>query len=294
MRTPLLRWLLSAVVLFLAVEANAQCDPALNPLDDGSGAFGAVGLPQVVISEIKPGAGGYVEYFNTTAAAVNLAPLWLCSPFDYAPAGAIMVPAHGYATVPWPVIFSDTPAGGEVILFKSAAFGTSTEILDYVCWGTNPHSSRQAQAIAVGKWSGACPGVLTNGAIHRKIGTKGTTAADYDVTKNPSPMNCVPSTTNVSGTPPYPAIRLSVGPNPFSALATFEFSLSSPASVDMTIYSVTGARVRRLETGLYPAGTARVLWDGRDASGRSVPSGTYLVKLSANAASVTTRVTIVH
>jgi hypothetical protein len=283
---------LVSVVLFLApVRALAQCAPPLDPLDDGSGVFGAVGLPPIVISEINPG--DYIEFFNTTAGVVNMNAYWLCSPFVYAQVAGT-VPAGGYATFPWPAIFTDTNAGGEIQLYKSGNFGNSVDILDFVCWGVNPHGSRVGQAIAVGKWSGGCAPALAGGAIHRKVGTKGTLAADYDVTSAPSPMNCVPSTSGVGGSPAHPSIQLSVGPNPFAAIATIEFSLSAAARVEVSVFAVDGSRVARLETADYPAGTNRVLWDGTDDRGRRLPSGVYLVRLSTGAASVATRLTILR
>jgi hypothetical protein len=36
-----------------------------------------------------------------------------------------------------------------------------------------------------------------------------------------------------------------------------------------------------LSRGMYAAGTHLVDWDGRDAAGRIMPAGTYLVRLTA-------------
>lgn len=280
--------LLSFFFLVAAVvDVRAQCDPALANLNDGT----AIPTP-VIISEVNPGPGGYVEYFNTTAAPFNLNGWWLCSPFNYSPAGNINVPAGGYATVPWPAGFADNDAGGEVMLYKSANFHINTDIVDYICWGAS-NGFRLGQAQAVGKWVGAAHSpALAGGAIHRLTGTPGTGPASYDVTAAPSPMNCTP--TGVGPTPAYPSIAMTVGPNPFAALATIEFTLSSPAQVDVSVYSVTGARVRRLENAHYGAGPANVLWDGKDDRGRELPSGVYIVRFAGNAAIVTERVTILR
>lgn len=264
--------------------ARAQCDPDLDVLDDGSGANGAVGLPPVVISEINPG--DYIELFNTTASDFNTTGYWFCSPFFYTQVGAVVVPAGGYATIPWPMVFTDTDAGGEIQLFKSGSFGTSTDILDFVCWGTNPHPTRVAQANAVGKWAGPCPAVLATGAIHRKVGTKGTSAADYDVASAPSPSNCVP--TGVS--PQLPIARLASYPNPFSDSARIDVSLTAPATLELTVYSVDGARVRSLGRRDFQAGNASVTWDGTNDAGNRVPSGVYLVRFDGSNANAVARV----
>jgi hypothetical protein len=203
-----------------------------------------------------------------------------------------MVPAGSYATVPWPEDdFIDNAAGGEILLYKSAVFGNSTDILDFVCWGTNPHSSRKDQAEAVGKWSGVCAPALTNGSIHRKIGTMGTTAADYDVTADPSPMNCTPDPTHV--TPQAPLAKLSSYPNPFSSATQIEISLTSSDHVAISVYTVDGRRVRDLGRSLLPAGETRVVWDGTDDAGNAVASGVYLVLLEGRA-SAAARVTLLR
>ncbi len=276
---------LVALVFFVA-GANAQCDPALDVLDDGSGANGAVGLPPVVISEVNPG--DYIELFNTTANDFNTTGYWFCSPFLYTQVGAVIVPAGGYATIPWPVVFTDTNAGGEIQLYKSGLFGVSTDILDFVCWGVNPHSTRVAQAAAVGKWSGGCAGALTNGAIHRKVGSTGTTAADYDTDAAPSPSNCVPT----GVTPQLPVARLNAFPNPFSASTQIDVSLSEPATMRVGVYSVNGARVRDLGEQSFPVGDTRLTWDGTDNAGNRVPSGVYLVRFDGSTSAVARVITL--
>lgn len=288
---------LAVLLLLTPLRSLAQC-PELDPLDDGSGAFGAIGLPALVISEINPG--DYIEFFNTTLApiAMSTSPYWLCSPFVYVSlpgaGAAVVVPAGGYATIPWPASFTDTDAGGEIQLYKTSNFGVSTDILDFVCWGVNPHGTRVAQAIAIGKWSGGCAPVLASGAIHRKIGVKGTTAADYDVASAPSPMNCTPAPTGIGATPPLGSARIWNSPNPFTTDTQVEFMLDTSAQVEVAIYSVDGSLVRVLSKQSFPAGRNRVAWNGTDQSGRSVASGTYLARLSGGSVSATARVTLVR
>ena len=289
----MLRSLLPAMLIafFVSADVHALCDPALDPLDDGSGAKGAEGLPAIVISEIKPGPGGHIELFNTTNGDFNTTGYWFCSPFDYAQV-SVLVPAGSYKTVPWPAAFiNDDASGGEIQLYKSGLFGTSTDILDFVCWGVNPHGTRKAQAEAVGKWSGACAPALTNGAIHRKIGTKGTSAADYDVTSPSSPMNCTPGPTGVA--PRFPVAKLVSYPNPFSSATQIEVSLNTSDGVALSVYSVDGRLIRSLGYRVLPAGETRVVWDGTDDAGKQVASGIYLVQLEGRARAVA-RVTLIR
>jgi hypothetical protein len=67
-------------------------------------------------------------------------------------------------------------------------------------------------------------------------------------------------------------------PNPFNPTTTFEFRLAGAARVELEVYDVQGHVVRRLG-GAYGAGTHQVVWDGRDARGRSVAAGVYPYKL---------------
>jgi len=284
--------LVTFLILFGAIQVQAQCDPALIVPDDGTG----IPTP-IIISEINPGVGGYIEVFNPGLNPVNVNGWFWCSPFNYAALGNVNVAAGSYRTFPWPGNFNDTDAGGEIQLFDSANFGNNNDIIDFVCWGVNPHGTRKGQAEAVGKWigpNGPCAPALVNGAIHRLNDTPGTSAASYDVTGAPSPMNCTVIPTGIGKTPSHPSIALSIGPNPFSALATIEYTLSSAAEVNAEVFSVTGARVRRLHSGSFGAGTRRILWDGKNDAGRALPSGTYFVKISANSSIAAQRVTIVR
>lgn len=170
------------------------CAPRLNPTSDGT-SLPTGGIPDLVMSEIRPGF--FVELYNTTTSPIAISSIAheLCSPFLYIAlsnvniGAGVIVPARGYATVRWPTSFADTAAGGEVILYRARPF-IANNILDFVCWGTNPHGSRLGQAVGVGKWSGTCGGALAAGSIHRRIGVNGTTSASYDRVSVASPHNC--------------------------------------------------------------------------------------------------------
>ncbi|MGH7723854.1 MAG: multicopper oxidase domain-containing protein [Candidatus Eiseniibacteriota bacterium] len=72
-------------------------------------------------------------------------------------------------------------------------------------------------------------------------------------------------------------------PNPTAGGATFRFSLRTPGPVELDLFSITGQRLCRLASGLFPAGEHAARWDGTDGKGRSLASGVYFVNpLSAN------------
>lgn len=279
--------LVSFLILIVAVNVHAQCDPALVVPNDGTG----IATP-VVISQVDPG--NFIEFFNPGAVNFNLTGWWLCSPFVYS-ALSITVNAGSYKTVPWPVGFADNDAGGEIMLYKSSNFGLSTDIVDYVPWGAS-NGFRLGQAQAVGKWVGGAfpPALPAGGSIHRINNTTGTGPASYDVTLPSNPRNCTSPVTGIGNTPAYPSLKLSIGPNPFSAVTNVEFTISSDAAVNLSVYSVKGERVRTLDVTNYRQGTNRILWDGKDDAGRALPSGTYLVRVTANNSSAVQRVTVLH
>jgi outer membrane protein assembly factor BamB len=73
-------------------------------------------------------------------------------------------------------------------------------------------------------------------------------------------------------------------PNPFSAAAEIEFSLSERSPVTLKIYDVTGRLVRVLVDEELSAGVhSGVRWDGRDDAGIPVAAGVYLYQLASPA-----------
>ena len=86
--------------------------------------------------------------------------------------------------------------------------------------------------------------------------------------------------TNVKNTVYLAEIRIiGISPNPFNSFITLTFLLPSSGSAVLSIYSLTGQKVRTLVSGNQTAGTHSVSWDGRDDSGRAVSSGVYLSRL---------------
>ena len=75
--------------------------------------------------------------------------------------------------------------------------------------------------------------------------------------------------------------RLSTFPNPFNPTLTVEFVLESAAAVEVTVFDLSGARVRTLVREQRPAGPHAVEWLSDDDAGQRVASGVYFVRLSA-------------
>ena len=68
-------------------------------------------------------------------------------------------------------------------------------------------------------------------------------------------------------------------PNPFNPNTTINYELAELGRIEVSVYDVMGRKVRVLVAGHRAAGSHAPVWDGRDQSGRQVPSGTYYVRL---------------
>ena len=83
-------------------------------------------------------------------------------------------------------------------------------------------------------------------------------------------------------------------PNPFNPVTTIEFSLDRAGDIRLEIFNILGQRVTTLVSGTYPAGIHRCVWDGADASGRSVASGVYLSRLSGGGKGSTRKMMLIR
>jgi hypothetical protein len=82
-------------------------------------------------------------------------------------------------------------------------------------------------------------------------------------------------------------------PNPFSASkstnSTIAFFMPTAGNVTLTVYNLLGKEIRTLINETRNVGKSSVAWDGRNNSGRQVPAGIYIYKLSTNAQSISKR-----
>ena len=83
-------------------------------------------------------------------------------------------------------------------------------------------------------------------------------------------------------------------PNPFNSETAVRFTLAEASSVDLSIYNITGQRIRRLEVGYRARGSYRSVWDGADDKGRPTATGTYLVRLLTDSQHEVRKITLVR
>jgi len=83
-------------------------------------------------------------------------------------------------------------------------------------------------------------------------------------------------------------------PSPFNPRTSVVFSLQQEARVEIAVYDTRGRRIAVLADGVFAVGRASVDWNGRDAAGRDVPSGTYLVTARSAGESQTRKAVLVR
>jgi hypothetical protein len=96
----------------------------------------------------------------------------------------------------------------------------------------------------------------------------------------------------VAGVPEAPSLALTAFPNPFNPRATIALEAPAPGKARLTVHDLRGRRVRQLWDRDVAAGPLQVQWDGRDDTGRDVPSGAYLVRAEIGAAEAVTRIVL--
>jgi hypothetical protein len=89
------------------------------------------------------------------------------------------------------------------------------------------------------------------------------------------------SASAVDAPPAHRTRVLGAYPNPFNPATELRFELASRSRVEIEIMDLRGRRVRQLLATTLPAGEHRARWDGLDANGSAVSSGTYIYRLRA-------------
>ena len=95
--------------------------------------------------------------------------------------------------------------------------------------------------------------------------------------------------------PPAPGrLELRIAPNPARAGTVFTIAAGSAGPQRLRVTDARGRVVRRLDAPTPVAGIRNVAWDGRDAGGREVAPGIYLVTLEAAGTAVTGRLAVLR
>ncbi|MBN1756041.1 type IX secretion system sortase PorU [bacterium] len=70
-------------------------------------------------------------------------------------------------------------------------------------------------------------------------------------------------------------------PNPFRTDTYITFNLTSPAEVEISIFTLSGRLVKKIKNITSQIGFNNIYWDGNDKDGETIANGVYLVKVLA-------------
>jgi hypothetical protein len=101
---------------------------------------------------------------------------------------------------------------------------------------------------------------------------------------------------SVAQNPQVPATARILGnyPNPFTPHTRIEYALGENSHVRIAIYNANGQMIRTLLDADVSSGEHGASWDGRDAQGDLVPSGTYFCRVVAGEHVVTRSLTLMR
>lgn len=92
----------------------------------------------------------------------------------------------------------------------------------------------------------------------------------------------------VAPAPAPGALSLFASPNPSRGSSRIQLDVGNPGTAArLRVFDVAGRLVRQFPE--LPAGAHELSWDGRDASGRPVPSGSYLLQLQSGSRTARSR-----
>ena len=123
--------------------------------------------------------------------------------------------------------------------------------------------------------------------------TLATSAQSYSTQTYYITATFLPVLVNINRDPlPVTHLLLSNHPNPFNATTTIKYQVPQAGLTTLAIYSHTGQLLRKLIDAPQSAGEHTAVWDGRDAQGKPVASGTYLCRLTNGTQSQTLKIVL--
>lgn len=181
---------------------------------------------------------------------------------------------------------------GQCIQAWSSAVHAATGRIPFIYTGTNfwNHSvdspASADNPLAIADWAHSCPNIpdmwsswvfwqyTSTGSIPGVTGSVKRDLFNGSVAELQALAGMVPSSV-----PPGTWFSLSSYPNPFNPRTTIRFDLPDDGPVRVAVYDVAGRLIRTLVDERRSQGSHAAVWDGRDGSGRNVPSGSYLARL---------------
>ncbi|MEZ5066092.1 MAG: FlgD immunoglobulin-like domain containing protein [bacterium] len=126
--------------------------------------------------------------------------------------------------------------------------------------------------------------------VYRPVGSASPSPISYSFYWGTNPTDAP----DVSGAATPQLAFHGASPNPATTETRLTFDLPSAQSASLTIYDVSGRRVRRLVDGPQPAGRQSVSWDRRSDGGERVSAGVYFARFEAGAFADRKRIVLVN
>jgi endoglucanase len=97
-------------------------------------------------------------------------------------------------------------------------------------------------------------------------------------------------TVGIDNAKQQPVFKLKVNPNPFIYSTKITYNLTGESAAIVSIFSVTGQKVRNLVNESQLPGDHSIIWDGCSEQGVPVPKGLYLCVLATKISKVTAKI----
>ncbi len=121
-------------------------------------------ISEVLVDPVGTNSGKQIiEIVNTTNSAFTPTGWWICSPITYAAFPSIAIPAGGVVQLHiadsgtnsktdfYFPLYRNLTTSDTFLIYKSAFFLNSNDIVDFVSWGSG--TGRIGQAVSVGQWN---------------------------------------------------------------------------------------------------------------------------------------------
>ena len=193
-----------------------------------------------------------------------------------------VVKFNGSAISPRPTLSAQDPTTLEVV-YSPANDGSVPEVTAQVFNGYTESFPHALLRVAM---PGGALGYSATGGVLSQVDDTGDHAVCYVEVDLPANgfrfVTVTADTTSVTAVPHAAATRLlGAAPNPFNPRTEISFTLASSSHCRVTVFDLRGRELDVLVDEHRDAGLHAVTWDGRDASKRALPSGTYFVGLRA-------------
>lgn len=71
-------------------------------------------------------------------------------------------------------------------------------------------------------------------------------------------------------------------PNPFGLETTIDFYLEASSELKVVIFNINGQIIKNLAGSIYPSGSHKLVWDGKNNAGHLVPDGLYMIRFRSS------------